>query len=77
MAGQAPARWRSAGREREVSGWAVGLMFYAAIIMLIGGVAQFFASLAAVLRSVPYAFTRSNQLLDARPDQPAEAQVLT
>ena len=32
--------------------------------MLIGGVAQFFAGLAAVLGSVPYAFTSGNQLLD-------------
>jgi hypothetical protein len=64
MPGQASARSRSAGREREVSGWAVGLIFSAAIVMFIGGIAQFFAGLAAVLGNVPYAFTSGNQLLD-------------
>jgi hypothetical protein len=64
MAGQASARWRSAGREREVSGWAVGLIFCAAVVMFIGGIAKFFAGLAAVPGTVPYAFTSGNQLLD-------------
>jgi hypothetical protein len=67
MTGQASPQPRSVGPEREVSGWAVGLIFFAAIMMLIAGTAQFFAGLTAVLGNVPYAFTTGNQLFDFGP----------
>jgi hypothetical protein len=58
------ARGRSAGADGRVGRWALGLTFFAAIVMLIAGTAQFFTGLSAALGNVPYAFTTGNQLFD-------------
>jgi hypothetical protein len=50
--------------EQATNRWAFRLAFLAAILMFIGGAAQFFAGLAAVLGNVPYAFTTGDQLFD-------------
>jgi hypothetical protein len=41
MTEQPPVRNRSAGTEGRIGRWAVGLTFFAAIVMLIAGTAQF------------------------------------
>ena len=45
MTEQTPVRNRSAGTEDRIGRWALGLTFFAAIMMLIAGTAQFFGSL--------------------------------
>jgi hypothetical protein len=52
MTEQPPVRNRSAGTEDRIGRWAVGLTFFAAIVMLIAGTAQFFTGLTAVLGNV-------------------------
>lgn len=63
MTEQPPVRNRSAGTEDRIGRWAVGLTFFAAIVMLIAGTAHF-TGLTAVLGNVPYAFTTGNQLFE-------------
>lgn len=53
MTEQPPVRNRSAGTEDRIGRWAVGLTFFAAIVMLIAGTAQFFTGLTAVLAMSP------------------------
>jgi hypothetical protein len=64
MTEQPRVRNRPAGIEDRIGRWAVGLTFFAAILMLIAGTAQFFTGLTAVLGNVPYAFTTGNQLFE-------------
>jgi hypothetical protein len=64
MTEQTPVRQRSAGTGDRSGRWAVGLAFFAAIMLLLSGTAQFFTGLSAVLGNTPYAFNASNQLLD-------------
>jgi hypothetical protein len=63
MTEQASARDRSADTAGRSGRWALGLTFFAAMVMLIAGTAQFFTGLSAVLGNVPYAFTADHQLL--------------
>ena len=46
MTEQTPVRNRSAGTEDSIGSWALGLTFFAAIVMLIAGTAQFFTGLS-------------------------------
>jgi hypothetical protein len=63
MTEHASARDRSAGAVGRSGRWALGLTFFAAMVMLIAGTAQFFTGLSAVLDTVPYGFTADHQLL--------------
>jgi hypothetical protein len=64
MTEQTPLRNRSAATEDRIGKWAIGITFFAAIVMLLAGTAQFFTGLSAVLGNVPYAFTTGNQLFE-------------
>jgi hypothetical protein len=47
VAEQAAERYRSAGRAKEASGWAVGFILFAALMMIMSGTFQAFAGLVA------------------------------
>jgi hypothetical protein len=59
MTDQAAPQYRSAGREREASGWAVGFILFAAIMMLMSGVFQALAGLVAIFENEFYVATRN------------------
>jgi hypothetical protein len=50
---------RSAGRAQEASGWAVGFILFAAIMMIMSGAFQAFAGLVALVKSEFYVATRN------------------
>ena len=64
MTEETPVRNRSTGTGDRIGSWALGLTFFAAIVMLIAGTTEFFTGLSAVLGNVPYAFTTDSQLFE-------------
>jgi hypothetical protein len=60
MTEQSPSQYRSAGRTGEAtSGWAVGFIFFAAIMMIMAGTFQLFAGLIAIFENEFYVATRN------------------
>jgi hypothetical protein len=51
--------YRSAGRAREASGWAVGFILFAGIMMVLSGAFQAFAGLVALFENEFYVATRT------------------
>jgi hypothetical protein len=56
---QPAPQYRSAGRAREASGWAVGLILFAAIMMIMSGAFQAIAGLVALFKGEFYVATRN------------------
>jgi hypothetical protein len=56
---QASPQYRSVGRAEEASGWAVGLILFAAIMMIMSGIFQAFAGLVALFENEFYVATRN------------------
>jgi hypothetical protein len=56
---QAAPQYRSADRTKEASGWAVGFILFAAIMMVMSGFFQAFAGLVALFENEFYAATRN------------------
>jgi hypothetical protein len=56
---QAAPQYRSSGRAQEASGWAVGLILFAAIMMIMSGTFQAFAGLVALFENEFYVATRN------------------
>jgi hypothetical protein len=59
MSEQAAPQYRSAGRAEEASGWAVGFILFAAIMMIMSGIFQAFAGLVAIFENEFYVATRN------------------
>jgi hypothetical protein len=59
VAEQAAQQYRSAGRAEEASGWAVGFILFAAIMMIMAGCFQAFAGLVALFENEFYVATRN------------------
>jgi hypothetical protein len=59
MTEQASPQYRSAGRAREASGWAVGFILFAAIMMIMIGIFQAIAGLVAIFENEFYVTTRN------------------
>jgi hypothetical protein len=59
MTEQAAQPYRSAGRGKEASGWAVGFILFAGIMMVMAGCFQFFAGLVALFNDTFYVATRN------------------
>src|SRR5829696_1397171 len=59
MTDQAASQYRSAGRAREASGWAVSFTLFAAIMMLMSGTFQALAGLVAIFENEFYVATRN------------------
>ena len=60
MTEQVPPQYRSAGRaDRATSGWAVGFILFAAIMMIMTGVFQALAGLIAIFENEFYVATRN------------------
>jgi hypothetical protein len=59
MTDQATSQYRSAGREREASGWAVSFTLFAAVMMLMAGTFQALAGLVAIFENEFYVSTRN------------------
>jgi hypothetical protein len=60
MTEQSPSEYRSAGRAGEApSGWAVGFILFAAIMMIMSGVFQAIAGLVAIFENEFYVATRN------------------
>jgi hypothetical protein len=55
----AAAQYRSARRAEEASGWAVGLILFAGIMMVMAGCFQAFAGLVALFENEFYVATRN------------------
>jgi hypothetical protein len=54
------SQYRAAGRAgQETSGWAVGFILFAAIILIMAGIFQFFAGLVALFDNEFYVATRN------------------
>jgi hypothetical protein len=51
--------YRSAGRAEEASGWAVGFILFAAMLMIMAGAFQAFAGLVAIFQNEFYVATRN------------------
>jgi hypothetical protein len=63
---QAAPQYRSAGRSRATSSWAVGLILFAGIMMVMAGFFQAFSGLVALFQNEFYVATRNYLLqLDA------------
>jgi hypothetical protein len=56
---QATPQYRSAGRTEEASGWAVGFILFAGIMMVMSGFFQAFAGLVAIFENEFYVATRN------------------
>jgi hypothetical protein len=56
---EAAPQHRSAGRAREASGWAVGFILFAGIMMVLSGAFQAFAGLVALFENEFYVATRT------------------
>ena len=52
-------QYRSAGRAEEASGWAVGFILFAAMLMIMAGAFQAFAGLVAIFQNEFYVATRN------------------
>ena len=52
-------RYRSAGRAQERSGWAVGFILFAGLMMIMAGIFQAFAGLVALFENEFYVATRN------------------
>jgi hypothetical protein len=59
MTDQAASQYRSAGRGREASGWAVSFTLFAAIMMIMAGTFQALAGLVAIFENEFYVATRN------------------
>ena len=59
MTEQAAPQYRSAGRAEEASGWAVGFILFAAMLMIMAGAFQAFAGLVAIFQNEFYVATRN------------------
>jgi hypothetical protein len=62
MADQArpvPSRYAAANTESQTSGWAVGFIIFAAIMMMMAGIFQFIAGIIAVFENEFYVTTRN------------------
>jgi hypothetical protein len=59
MSERASSRYRSAGRERGVSGGAVGLILFASMMMILAGSFQALTGLVAVFENEFYVATRN------------------
>ena len=59
MTEQAAQPYRSAGREKEASGWAVGFILFAGILMVMAGFFQALAGLVAIFENEFYVATRN------------------
>jgi hypothetical protein len=59
MSEQAAPQYRSAGRAEEASGWAVGFILFAGIMMIMAGIFQAFAGLVALFENEFYVATRN------------------
>jgi hypothetical protein len=59
VAEQAAEQYRSAGRAKEASGWAVGFILFAALMMIMSGIFQAFAGLVALFENEFYVATRN------------------
>ena len=60
MSEQSPSQYRSAGRAGEArSGWAVGFILFAAIMMIMSGVFQALQGLIAIFENEFYVATRN------------------
>ena len=59
MTDQAASQYRSAGRAREASGWAVSFTLFAAIMMIMSGTFQALAGLVAIFENEFYVATRN------------------
>ena len=59
MTEQAAPQYRSAGRAEKASGWAVGFILFAAIMMIMVGVFQALQGLVAIFENEFYVATRS------------------
>jgi hypothetical protein len=55
---QAGPQYRSASRTEEASGWAVGFILFAGIMMIMAGIFQAFAGLVALFENEFYVATR-------------------
>jgi hypothetical protein len=56
---QTAPQYRSTGRTEEVSGWAVGFIMFAGIMMIMAGFFQLFAGLVALFENEFYVATRN------------------
>jgi hypothetical protein len=56
---QTAPQYRSAGRAEEASGWAVGFILFAAMLMIMAGAFQAFAGLVAIFENEFYVATRN------------------
>ena len=59
MSEQAAPQYRSADRARETSGWAVGFILFAGIMMIMSGFFQAIAGLVALFENEFYVATRN------------------
>jgi hypothetical protein len=59
MTEQVSPQYRSAGRAQEASGWAVGFIMFAAIMMIMIGIFQAIAGLVAIFENEFYVATRN------------------
>jgi hypothetical protein len=59
MTEQAAPQYRSAGRTEEASGWAVGFILFAGIMMIMSGFFQAFTGLVAIFQNELYVATRN------------------
>ena len=59
MTEQTAPQYRSAGRAEEASGWAVGFILFAAMLMIMAGAFQAFAGLVAIFENEFYVATRN------------------
>jgi hypothetical protein len=61
------ARYRSAGRAKEASGWAVGFMLFAGLMMITAGIFQASSGLVALFENEFYVATRNYLLSVVTP----------
>jgi hypothetical protein len=59
MSEQTAPQYRAAGRAQGTSGWAVGFILFAAIMMIMAGAFQVFAGLVALFENEFYVATRN------------------
>ena len=59
MTEQVSPQYRSAGRAEETSGWAVGFILFAGIMMIMAGVFQAIVGLVAIFQNEFYVATRN------------------
>ena len=57
--GAAASHYESAGEEHEVSGWAVGFILFAGVMMVMAGGFQMFSGLVALIENEFYVTTRN------------------